>query len=75
MDGKEMFHARVAEQHGTLAMSTGSDAKHHLCVKPEMSSVKKPVVFSLSLSLGHSDGYYEEMAAAEHMDRLQLEVR
>jgi len=58
-------------------MTTGSDAKHHICVRPEDSGTKpnKPVVFSLSLALGHSDGYYEEMAGAEHMDRLQLEVR
>ncbi len=36
--------------------------------------MKKPVVFSLTLTSGHSDGYYEEMAAKEHLDRLQLEV-
>jgi hypothetical protein len=76
---KEVFHARVAEQQGVLAMATGSAEKHHLCVKPEDSgaahgATPKPVVFSLSLALGHSDGYYEEMAGAEHMDRLQLEV-
>jgi len=71
-----MFRARVAEQSGTLTMSTGSDAKHLLCVKPEgATGSRKPVVFSLVLKLGHSDGYYEEMAASEHLDRLQLEVR
>jgi len=72
-NGEEKFRTRVAEQQGVLTMTTGTDAKHNLCVKPE-GSFKKPVVFSLSLSLGHSDGYYEEMAASEHMDRLQLEV-
>jgi len=73
---KEMFRARVAEKSGTLTMSTGSDAKHLLCVKPEgATGSQKPVVFSLVLKLGHSDGYYEEMAASEHLDRLQLEVR
>jgi hypothetical protein len=70
-----MFRARVAEQSGTLTMATGTDAKHLLCVQPEgPNGSKKPVVFSLSLRLGHSDGYYEEMAASEHLDRLQLEV-
>jgi len=54
-------------------MTTGTESQHQLCVKPE-GTLKKPVVFSLSLSLGHSDTYYEEMAAAEHLDRLQLEV-
>lgn len=70
-----MFRARVAEQSGTLTLATGTDAKHLLCVKPEgPTGSRKPVVFSLSLRLGHSDGYYEEMAASEHLDRLQLEV-
>lgn len=47
---------------------------HFLCKCIKQGTLKKPVVFSLSLSLGHSDSYYEEMAAAEHLDRLQLEV-
>jgi hypothetical protein len=71
--GKELFKARVEEQQGTLTMTTGSNAKHDLCVRPE-GSVSKPVVFSVSVTIGHSDGYYEEMAGKEHLDRLQLEV-
>lgn len=40
-------------------MKTGTDAKHQLCVKPEGGALDKPVVFALTLLLGHSDGYYE----------------
>mmetsp|Transcript_26143 Transcript_26143/g.58580 ORF Transcript_26143/g.58580 Transcript_26143/m.58580 type:complete len:214 (-) Transcript_26143:180-821(-) len=71
--GKEMFRARVAEKEGVLPMTSGSDARHNLCVTPE-GALNKPVVFSLYTRLGRSDSYYQEMAASEHLDRLQLEV-
>jgi hypothetical protein len=64
----------LAEERGTLSFTTSSDSRHDLCVGVGISSGEKPIVFEMQLQRGHSSGYYEEMAAKEHLDRLELEV-
>jgi len=97
---KVLSQFELTEDRGTLSFTTGSDARHMLCVgvgadlaaptgrKRGLGSRSKkkggassnthhslkPMVFEMTLQRGHSNGYYEEMAAKEHLDRLELEV-
>ena len=76
----------LTQERGTLSFTTGSDGRHDLCVAvggrkrdgkavaAVPSSGDKPIVIEMYLQRGHSSGYYEEMAAKEHLDRLELEV-
>jgi len=66
------FKKEVTQQKGQLTMGISSDQHHSLCVSD--TTGLGPFMFSLSIQLGHPDSHYQELAAKENMDRLQLEA-
>ena len=53
-----------------LLLKRAQDRSQLVCIREGLG----PFMFSLSIQLGHPDSHYQELAAKENMDRLQLEV-
>jgi len=69
-----VFSRVVSDRKGEAELSTVSEAAHDLCIKPVHNSPGRPFRFGLEVERGNGDRYYAQMAAENHMDRLQVEV-
>lgn len=70
---KQVFSRQVSNERGQLSFSTVSEEAHELCISSTGKTVD-PLRFNFAFEVGQGDGYYEEMATQEHMDKLQLAV-
>mmetsp|Transcript_21732 Transcript_21732/g.66882 ORF Transcript_21732/g.66882 Transcript_21732/m.66882 type:complete len:217 (-) Transcript_21732:137-787(-) len=69
-----VFSRVVGDRKGEAALSTVSEAAHDLCIRPVRNTPGRPFRFGLEVERGNGDRYYAQMAAENHMDRLQVEV-
>ena len=71
--GKMVFSKTVGDHKGEVSLTTNSGSQHRLCLEPTRPQ-SSPLRVDLSLELGQGDRYYDELANANKMDKLQLEV-
>lgn len=68
-----VYSKTIADHKGEVELATSSDAVHHLCLR-KVADSPKPLRVDFEINVGLSDRYYDELAAEQKMDKLQLQV-